>query len=101
MGTWILLNGSNLWLMPLLREGLSYEPLRDFIPVSLLSRTQLVLSVNASSPFSADADQTQSRDCLAGLLVRLQRIRDRAQAEQHRPAHRCTGRAASAARAFA
>src|ERR1700750_1831778 len=35
----------------LFKDKLPYDTRRDFIPVSLLSRTQLVLSVNASSPF--------------------------------------------------
>jgi tripartite-type tricarboxylate transporter receptor subunit TctC len=35
----------------LLGDKLPYDTRKDFIPVSLLSRTQLVLSVHASSPF--------------------------------------------------
>jgi tripartite-type tricarboxylate transporter receptor subunit TctC len=35
----------------LLKEKLPYDTRRDFIPVSLLSRTQLVLSVHPDSPF--------------------------------------------------
>ena len=41
-----ILNGSNLWLMPFLRDGLSYEPLRDFVPVSLVIRAPNVLAVH-------------------------------------------------------
>jgi tripartite-type tricarboxylate transporter receptor subunit TctC len=35
----------------LLKEKLPYDTRKDFIPVSLLSRTQLVLSVHGESPF--------------------------------------------------
>src|SRR6187402_973764 len=35
----------------LLKDKLPYDTRKDFIPVSLLSRTQLVLSVHPSSPF--------------------------------------------------
>jgi len=35
----------------LFKDKLPYDTRRDFIPVSLLSRTQLVLSVSPSSPF--------------------------------------------------
>src|SRR5436190_4434792 len=37
----------------LLGDKLPYDTRKDFIPVSLLSRTQLVLSVHASSPFKS------------------------------------------------
>src|SRR5262245_55278739 len=35
----------------LFKEKLPYDTRKDFVPVSLLSRTQLVLSVHPSSPF--------------------------------------------------
>jgi tripartite-type tricarboxylate transporter receptor subunit TctC len=35
----------------LLRDRLPYDTRKDFVPISLLSRTQLVLSVHPSSPF--------------------------------------------------
>jgi tripartite-type tricarboxylate transporter receptor subunit TctC len=40
----------------LFKDKLPYDTRRDFIPVSLLSRTQLVLSVHASSPFKTAAE---------------------------------------------
>ncbi len=40
----------------LMKGKLPYDTRRDFIPVSLLARTQLVLSVNQSSPYKTAAD---------------------------------------------
>ena len=37
----------------LMRDKLPYDTRKDFIPVSLLSRTQLVLCVHPSSPFKS------------------------------------------------
>jgi len=45
-GYTFILNGSLLWLMPFMREGLSYEPLRDFTPVVLVIRAPNVLTVH-------------------------------------------------------
>ena len=39
----------------LLRDKLPYDTRRDFVPVSLLARTQLVLCVHTSSPFKTAA----------------------------------------------
>jgi len=47
-GYTFILNGSLLWLMPFMREGLSYEPLRDFTPVVLVIRAPNVLTVHPS-----------------------------------------------------
>lgn len=49
-GYTFLLNGSNLWLMPFLREGLTYDPLRDFTPVVLVIRAPNVLTVHPGVP---------------------------------------------------
>ena len=40
----------------LFKEKLPYDTRKDFVPVSLLSRTQLVLSVHGSSPFKTAAE---------------------------------------------
>jgi len=45
-GYTFILNGSNLWLMPFMRENLPYEPLRDFTPVVLVIRAPNVLTVH-------------------------------------------------------
>jgi tripartite-type tricarboxylate transporter receptor subunit TctC len=45
-GYTFILNGSTLWLMPFMREGLSYDPLRDFAPVVLVIRAPNVLTVH-------------------------------------------------------
>ena len=40
----------------LLKDKLPYDTRKDFIPVSLLSRTQLVLAVHETSPFKTAKD---------------------------------------------
>jgi tripartite-type tricarboxylate transporter receptor subunit TctC len=45
-GYTFILNGSNLWLMPFMREGLPYDPVRDFTPVVLVIRAPNVLTVH-------------------------------------------------------
>ena len=49
-GYTVILNGSNLWLMPFMHEKLSYDPVRDFAPVVLVNRAPNVLAVHPSVP---------------------------------------------------
>jgi tripartite-type tricarboxylate transporter receptor subunit TctC len=49
-GYTVILNGSNLWLMPFMRENLSYDPVRDFTPVALVIRAPNVLTVYPNVP---------------------------------------------------
>src|SRR5262249_32712619 len=39
-----------LWLLPLMRAQVPYDPARDFVPVSLVTRAPTVLVVHASLP---------------------------------------------------
>ncbi len=48
-GYTVLVAGSTLWLGPLI-EKVSYDPLRDFAPVAVLSRSPVVLVVHPSMP---------------------------------------------------
>ncbi len=44
------LNGSQLWLLPFMRARVPYDPVRDFIPVTLAVSTPNILVVHPSVP---------------------------------------------------
>lgn len=44
----LLFYGSNIWLMPFLRDSIPYDPIRDFSPVSLTNMSPNVLVVHAT-----------------------------------------------------
>jgi tripartite-type tricarboxylate transporter receptor subunit TctC len=49
-GYTVLSYGSNLWLLPLLRDHVPYDPVKDFAPVSATVRTVSILVVHPSLP---------------------------------------------------
>jgi tripartite-type tricarboxylate transporter receptor subunit TctC len=49
-GYTLVLYGSPLWLLPLMRESLSWDPMKDFAPISLLVSAPNILVVHPSSP---------------------------------------------------
>ena len=49
-GYTLLLHASNIWLAPLLRDKVPYDPLRDLAPVSLTSMAPNVLVVHPAVP---------------------------------------------------
>jgi tripartite-type tricarboxylate transporter receptor subunit TctC len=49
-GYTLAVNGQNLWILPFLQPNLPYDPIRDFAPVSLVSRAPNVLVVHPSQP---------------------------------------------------
>jgi tripartite-type tricarboxylate transporter receptor subunit TctC len=49
-GHTLLLYGNTFWLMPLLRAHLSYDPFRDFVPITNAATTPTVLVVHPSMP---------------------------------------------------
>jgi tripartite-type tricarboxylate transporter receptor subunit TctC len=49
-GHTLLFYGANIWLMPFLRSGVPYDPIRDFAPVSLATRAPGLLVVHPSLP---------------------------------------------------
>ena len=53
----------------LLKEKLPYDTRKDFIPVSLLSRTQLVLSVHGDSPFKTAKELVDHAKANPGKLT--------------------------------
>lgn len=49
-GHTLLLYGNTLWLLPLMRRHVPYDPARDFVPVSLATRGIIMLLVHPSLP---------------------------------------------------
>ncbi len=49
-GHMLLLYGSNIWLLPFLRERVPYDPVKDFAPVTLAVRAPNILVVHPSLP---------------------------------------------------
>ena len=49
-GYTLLLNGSTIWLGPLLQDGFRYDPVRDFAPVSVVSKAHNILVVHPAVP---------------------------------------------------
>lgn len=49
-GHTLLLYGNTFWLLPLMRKSMPYDPLTDFVPVSLAARATNVLVVHPSLP---------------------------------------------------
>jgi len=48
-GYTLLVNGSTLWVFPLLRKA-PYDPVRDFAPISVAERTVFIVAVHPSLP---------------------------------------------------
>lgn len=49
-GHTLLLYGNTFWLLPLMRKSMPYDPLADFVPVTLAARATNVLVVHPSLP---------------------------------------------------
>ena len=49
-GYTLLLYGNTLWLLPLMRSQMPYDPARDFLPITLAARAVNVLVVHPSLP---------------------------------------------------
>jgi tripartite-type tricarboxylate transporter receptor subunit TctC len=49
-GYTLLFFGPTLWVLPLLQDNVSYDPLRDFAPISAVARSPNVLVVHPSLP---------------------------------------------------
>jgi tripartite-type tricarboxylate transporter receptor subunit TctC len=55
-GYTLLMAGSNLWLLPLLRGSAPFDPAKDFSPVSLATRSPSLLVVYPSLPVNSVRD---------------------------------------------
>ena len=49
-GHTLLLNGSSLWLAPFMRESVAYDPVRDYMPITLAASAPNVLVVHPLLP---------------------------------------------------
>ncbi len=49
-GYMLLLYGSNIWLLPFLRDGVPYDPARDLAPITLAVRAPNILVVHPALP---------------------------------------------------
>jgi tripartite-type tricarboxylate transporter receptor subunit TctC len=55
-GYTILVNGSALWLLPLLRDNITWDPFKDFVPIINAVRSPSVLVVHPSLPVKSAAE---------------------------------------------
>ena len=55
-GHTLLLYGNTLWLLPLMRKQVPYDPYRDFAPITLAARGLNVLVVHPSLPVKSVKD---------------------------------------------
>lgn len=55
-GYTLLLYGNTLWLLPLMRKQIPYDPYRDFAPITLAARAVNVLVVHPSLPVKSVKD---------------------------------------------
>lgn len=52
----LLLNGSTLWLLPYMRDSVPWDPLRDFLPITLAASSPAILVVHPSLPVKSVKD---------------------------------------------
>ena len=55
-GYTLLFYGATLWLLPLMRNGVPYDALRDFVPITMAVTTPAVLTVHPSLPVKSVKD---------------------------------------------
>ena len=55
-GSSMVLNGSSLWLAPLLRDDANYDPVKDFSPVTLAATAPYVVVVHPDLPVRSIAE---------------------------------------------
>ncbi len=67
-GYTLVLYSSLFWLMPLLRDRVSYDPLRDFAPISLVGTTPMVLIVHPNVPVNSVSDLIAMAKAKPGAL---------------------------------
>lgn len=52
----LLLNGSTLWLLPYMRDSVPWDPLKDFLPITLAASSPAILVVHPSLPVKSVKD---------------------------------------------
>lgn len=64
----LLLYGPPIWLLPLLRANVSYDPVKDFAPISIIASFPTVVVVNPSSPIKSIAELISAARAKPGQL---------------------------------
>ena len=67
-GHTLLVYGNTLWLLPLMRSSVSYDTIRDFLPVSLLATSPAVLLVHPSVTANSVQELVALAKARPGLL---------------------------------
>ena len=67
-GYTLLVHGSNIWLAPLLRDNVPYDPLRDLAAISLTNTSPNVLVVHPSLPVKSVKDLVALAKARPGAL---------------------------------
>ncbi len=67
-GHTLLLYGNTFWLLPLMRERMPYDPLRDFAPVTMATRATNILVVQPSLPVKSVSDLMELAKAKPGEL---------------------------------
>jgi len=67
-GHTIMVHGTSIWLLPLLRKDVSWDPFSDFAPVSMIARGAAVLVVPASLPPRSVAELIEYAKARPGQL---------------------------------
>jgi tripartite-type tricarboxylate transporter receptor subunit TctC len=57
-GHTLLLNGSQIWMLPLMQADVSYDPVRDLAPVCYVTRQPNILTVHPSLPVQSVRELT-------------------------------------------
>jgi tripartite-type tricarboxylate transporter receptor subunit TctC len=55
-GRTIMVHGTSIWLLPILRDDTPWDPFKDFAPISLISKNPAVLVVPSSIPVKSVAE---------------------------------------------
>ncbi len=55
-GATLLFFGGDVWLSPLLKDNVSWDPLTDFLPITLASKSPLILVVHPALPVKSVKD---------------------------------------------
>ena len=55
-GYTLLMNGSAFWLLPLLREHVTWDPLKDFVPITMAVTSPSILVVHPAVPVKSAAE---------------------------------------------
>jgi tripartite-type tricarboxylate transporter receptor subunit TctC len=67
-GYTLAVTGSNLWILPFLRERVGWDPVKNFMPITLVSRAPNVLVVHPSIPVKSVEELIAAAKAAPGKL---------------------------------